>query len=176
MTDRHEDLVERAGETLRGESGPPGMEERISRRVMAGIRDGAQRRRPRTAALRLGALAAGASAAAMMLWWLAGAGAGAGPDQTEPAPGATRHRFALVAPRATSVAVVGDFNDWDPQASRLRSGRNGTWTLELALPPGSHRYAFVVDGTHWLPDPASGATIADDFGDGNSIVTIVGRS
>lgn len=61
--------------------------------------------------------------------------------------------FRLVAPRASHVAVVGDFNGWNPTANILDHATNAReWTGVLALPPGRHLYAFVVDGVV-TPDP-----------------------
>jgi hypothetical protein len=71
-------------------------------------------------------------------------------------------RLMFDAPGATRVAVVGDFNGWRADSTPLaRSGTN-RWTATLALHDGSHRYAFVVDGTRWVPDPTAERVRADD--------------
>jgi len=59
--------------------------------------------------------------------------------------------FIVALPEASSVAVAGDFNDWQPVA--LKKGSNGVWSLELDLSPGRYEYAFVIDGVAWKPDP-----------------------
>lgn len=77
--------------------------------------------------------------------------------------------FHLSAP-AREVALVGDFNDWDPAANRLE--RHGSsWNLTLRLPPGRYRYAYLVDGQRWLPDPGLPAA-GDDFGTPTSVITV----
>lgn len=77
--------------------------------------------------------------------------------------------FAVSAP-GREVALVGDFNDWDPGANRLeRHGR--TWNVTLRLPPGRYRYAYLVDGRRWLPDPGLPAA-ADDFDTPTSVITV----
>jgi 1,4-alpha-glucan branching enzyme len=55
---------------------------------------------------------------------------------------------------ARQVAAAGDFNDWRPAATPMRHDA-GTprWSTTVALRDGAHRYAFVVDGTRWIPDP-----------------------
>lgn len=81
-------------------------------------------------------------------------------------------RFMLYAPGAHSVAVAGSFNEWDPTQAPLTSTLTpGVWSGTVALPPGQHVYAFVVDGNRWLPDPAS-PTVDDGFGQRNSVVTV----
>jgi hypothetical protein len=63
-------------------------------------------------------------------------------------------RLMFDAPDARRVAVAGDFNRWDAAATQLaRDERTQRWSVTLALHDGEHRYAFVVDGTRWVPDP-----------------------
>jgi hypothetical protein len=81
-------------------------------------------------------------------------------------------RFTLPARDARSVAVVGDFNRWDPAATPLARGAAG-WEVEVPLAPGRHAYAFVVDGARWVLDPATPSERDADFGRPHS-VTVVG--
>lgn len=85
-------------------------------------------------------------------------------------------QFVLFAPGAKSVTLVGDFNDWDRTLTPLQvTHPGGVWSVSVPLPPGRHRYAFVVDGTRWLADPAApppSTAADDDYGDPNSIVTV----
>ena len=77
------------------------------------------------------------------------------------------------APQAVTVAVVGDFNGWDPRQTRMvRTNHQGRWTARLKLPPGVHQYSFVIDGSTWVPDPRAKATLADGFGGLNSVIII----
>jgi len=87
-------------------------------------------------------------------------------------PGAVK--FVFVAPTASRVSLVGDFNEWNAEATPMqRTG--GTWTVTVPLRPGRHLYSFVVDGTDWLPDPS--APLADGgFGHANSVVLVGGSS
>lgn len=83
-------------------------------------------------------------------------------------------QFVLVAPEARSVAVVGDFNDWNLSATPLvREAGDGMWWITLPLSPGRYRYAFVVDGTTWQSDPDAPAA-EDEFGRPSSVVSIGG--
>jgi hypothetical protein len=90
-----------------------------------------------------------------------------------PAPGSPVVQFGFVAPHASSVALVGDFNDWDPKATPLRAASTGgVWSVEVPIRPGRHLYAFVVDGTVWSPDPAAPQATGEDFGEPNSALTV----
>jgi hypothetical protein len=64
---------------------------------------------------------------------------------------------------ARRVAVVGDFNGWRAGETPLRrEPGTGRWSVTLALRDGSHRYAFVVDATRWVPDPTAAPIRGDD--------------
>jgi hypothetical protein len=83
-------------------------------------------------------------------------------------------QFVLVAPDAESVTLVGDFNDWSTSATRLiRQAGDGVWWVNISLPPGRYRYAFIVDGENWRSDPTAPAA-EDEFGRANSVITIGG--
>jgi hypothetical protein len=86
--------------------------------------------------------------------------------------GPTLVQFVLVASEARSVALVGDFNDWDPAATPLQATSGGAWSVALRLPLGRHRYAFVVDGVRWIADPAAPPASDDDYGSPGSVVTV----
>jgi Carbohydrate-binding module 48 (Isoamylase N-terminal domain) len=83
----------------------------------------------------------------------------------------TTVQFVLVAPKARRVAVVGDFNDWDPAAAPLASD-GGVWSGQVEVPNGRHDYAFVVDGGTWVRDPNAPQAPADEFGAGYSVLVV----
>jgi len=143
-----------------------GFEERVRARIRA--RPGPRRglwtwlRTPRLTPLgALGAVAASLAAALLVL-----------PGLREPAPAAERlvARLALRAPEARRVTVAGDFNGWSAEATPLRRGPGGAWTVELPLGPGRHQYQFVVDGV-FVPDP-SAPSVDDGFGGRNAILDL----
>jgi hypothetical protein len=81
-------------------------------------------------------------------------------------------RFVLVAPYASRVSLVGDFNKWNPEAMPMRRSADGrAWLLDVPLPPGRHVYSFVVDGD-LAPDPAAPRAGDDDFGVPSSVVLV----
>jgi Glycogen recognition site of AMP-activated protein kinase len=82
-------------------------------------------------------------------------------------------RFELSLPEARSVALVGDFNDWDrSHGALLHAGTDGRWTATLDLPHGVYRYAFLVNGTSWIADPARPEIRDPDFDTPTSVVAI----
>ncbi len=105
------------------------------------------------------------------------AGRPAGPTAT---PGEVRAaagrltQFVLIAPEASAVTVVGDFNDWSVSATPLeRAEGDGVWHVAVPLVTGRYRYAFVVNGTIWRNDPEA-PVAEEEFGRSNSVVTVGG--
>lgn len=79
------------------------------------------------------------------------------------------------APGVRSVAVVGDFNEWDPKEhDMLRGGDDGTWRIRLELAPGVYEYGFLIDGQDWAKDPLAKRFLADGFGGENSVLFVEG--
>ncbi len=81
-------------------------------------------------------------------------------------------RFVFVDSGAANVALVGDFNEWTRGATQLkRSGAPGVWTVSVALTPGRHEYAFIVNGSRWVADPLA-VRSSDDFGTESSVIRV----
>lgn len=86
--------------------------------------------------------------------------------------GGTSVRFVIVSANATSVALVGDFNGWNPRAMPMeRLGEGGAWVRDVVLEPGRHVYAFYVDGALQV-DPSAPRAAEDDFGIPSSALVV----
>lgn len=183
----HDDWLDRAVEVLRE---PVRIDPALDRRVMAEIERGPAPsrlnwlhalRRPFGGQLAvtspLGGLALAAAVALGVLvgrTWLAPASVER-PAATaaSPAPGAEAVQFVIVVPGATSVTLVGDFNDWNRAATPMEpAAGDGVWAVTVPLEAGRYRYAFLIDGTRWLTDPSAPRSLDDDFGPPNSVVTV----
>jgi hypothetical protein len=82
-------------------------------------------------------------------------------------------RFVLRAPFASSVAIAGDFNDWNPRATSLhRKESHDPWSVVLALAPGQHIYSFVVNDTQWVQDPGARAARAHELAPPRSVIDV----
>jgi hypothetical protein len=88
-------------------------------------------------------------------------------------PSVVPTQFILEAPRASRVALVGDFNAWNvDQTPLVRDPSSGIWTVTVPLAPGRHVYAFMVDGTAWTLDPRAPAAQDPEFGTPSSVVLV----
>ena len=80
--------------------------------------------------------------------------------------------FSTLYPRATSVMVAGDFNNWQPENGQMEKvGENGAWQIKLPITPGSYNYRLVVDGV-WQQDPHNENNQPNPFGEMNSILNV----
>ncbi|HEY0705839.1 MAG TPA: glycogen-binding domain-containing protein [Polyangia bacterium] len=85
----------------------------------------------------------------------------------------SRVRFRVEAAGATTVTVVGSWNDWATPGDALTASEAGIWEASLALPPGAHRYHFLVDGQPRRP-PEAPRYVADDFGSDDGVIDVGG--
>jgi 1,4-alpha-glucan branching enzyme len=96
------------------------------------------------------------------------------PGEPVGAGGHSTVRFVFVAPYASRVSLVGDFNGWNASSLPMRRSSDGrAWMLDVPLTAGRHVYAFIVDGD-LAPDPAAPRAGDDDFGVPTSVVLVGG--
>jgi len=85
----------------------------------------------------------------------------------------TNARFEIECPGANAVYLAGDFNDWDPEARRMKRVRKGEprFVAVLDLPPGRYEFKYVVDG-EWMCCPHA-PRVRNNQGTENSVVEVV---
>ena len=84
-------------------------------------------------------------------------------------------QFLVVIPSASSVSLVGEFNDWDASRTPMeRVSHDGAWSITIPLTPGRYEYQFELDGGRRVTDPTRPQT-SSDFGSPNSVITVEPR-
>jgi 1,4-alpha-glucan branching enzyme len=76
-----------------------------------------------------------------------------------------------VNPQAKAVFLAGSFNQWQPQAKRMRKYKDGSFRAKLKLPSGTHQYKFLVDGL-WYHDPDGPDILINDYDTINSVIHV----
>jgi 1,4-alpha-glucan branching enzyme len=72
---------------------------------------------------------------------------------------------------ARSASVVGEFNNWDKEASPMVQGKDGLWKTELKLEAGrEYQFRYLVNGTEWHNDWEADKYVMHPYGGENSIV------
>jgi 1,4-alpha-glucan branching enzyme len=79
--------------------------------------------------------------------------------------------FLFLAPEAKHVSILGDFNNWSPNANPLKKGPDGGWSTQVPLKHGHHRYVFLVDGVRTL-DPRAQGVSRDDNNERVSLMAV----
>ena len=92
---------------------------------------------------------------------------------TPPAP-VCSNRFVIYEPAAHQVDLAGSFTGWQ-RVSMKRIGNSGYWEINLQVPSGEHRFAYILDGNRRIADPTLPASEKDDFGGQNSILSVEER-
>ncbi|MFP3958843.1 MAG: hypothetical protein ACLFUX_01620 [Spirochaetaceae bacterium] len=163
---------------------PAGVTERVTKRVGERIRGGSRTRvlpfvparrvsrapRQRAGGSKVAAVAASVLlvfALAVSVWFNVNGVSGSG-------EGTVTVRLTLEAPDAESVSVVGDWNQWDPEAHRMRdTDEDGVWEIRLEVEEGQvYQYQFIVDEERWIPDPEAPEKVKDGFGGTNSVLDV----
>jgi len=76
------------------------------------------------------------------------------------------------APKAKSVYIVGDFNDWNISANPMKKLENGNYTTKLDLEKGKeYQFLYLIDGSKWENDWNADKYVKSPYGDNdNSVV------
>lgn len=166
----HDELLRRVVAELRR---PVHLDPALDARALRAIREDQRRRRPVRRQLWLAGAALAAGLLVAVMFRLPST------DGTVPAPAVaaggleTRHVEIRLSAPASSVAVVGDFNDWDPAATPLQpTAEGGVWSVDLQLKPGRYHYSFLIDGRRWEGDPSEPRVTKSDFGAPVSVLTV----
>lgn len=78
------------------------------------------------------------------------------------------------APEAEKVTLVGDFNNWEPEAHPLKRLKSGEYKLEVALETGrKYQFRYLIDGQKWENDwQADAYAPVPEYATDNSVVAL----
>jgi 1,4-alpha-glucan branching enzyme len=77
-----------------------------------------------------------------------------------------------IAADAESAFLVGDFNDWDEQATPMTKLKNGNFKVTVSLEPGrEYQFRYLVNGNQWHNDWDADKYVANPFSGDNSVVS-----
>lgn len=93
--------------------------------------------------------------------------------QTNERGGTVWIRFLYTNSNADSVAVAGDFSQWEPVALSPRTVNGETvWTGLVPVSRGEHEYQFLINGDRWVTDPLAPVKRSDGFGAKNAVLNV----
>ena len=69
------------------------------------------------------------------------------------------------------VALVGDFNGWDPKKNILKKSKSGWFEETIELPLGKdYQFRYLIDRNKWENDWQADAFVATPFGESYNMV------
>ena len=75
---------------------------------------------------------------------------------------------------ASTVAVLGSFNEWDPQANVLKKQKDGSFKGTAELTAGQeYEFRYLLDGQNWLNDEQADKYVTGGWSsDENSVLVL----
>jgi 1,4-alpha-glucan branching enzyme len=74
---------------------------------------------------------------------------------------------------ASTVHLVGEFNDWDENAHAMKRRKDGSWAITVRLPQGrAFQFRYLVDRERWMTDEAPDAYANNPYGSDNAVVQV----
>lgn len=69
------------------------------------------------------------------------------------------------------VALLGDFNNWNPSKDRMLKSENGFFEKTIELPLGrDYQFRYLVDNRHWENDWQADAYASTPFGEDDNMI------
>ena len=79
--------------------------------------------------------------------------------------------YLPAAVKAETVHLVGDFNEWDEQATPMKQLKDGRFTVTLELDSGrEYQFRYLVDQSEWHNDWEADKYMPNPFSGDNSVV------
>lgn len=79
-----------------------------------------------------------------------------------------------MANSAQSVALVGDFNEWDQDSTPMKRRKDGSFDATVSLDAGhEYQFRYLLDSTTWENDDSADKYVRTPYGDAdNSVVAV----
>lgn len=79
--------------------------------------------------------------------------------------------YTAEAINAESIALVGDFNDWDENATPMQQLKDGRFKVTVELEPDTaYEFRYLVDGEEWHNDWEADGYVPNPHGSDNCVV------
>ena len=77
------------------------------------------------------------------------------------------------APDASTVSVVGEFNNWDMTEHQMKKLKNGDFTAIVELPCNREfRFRYLIDSCRWENDWSADKYVPNEHGSDDSVVVV----
>ena len=74
---------------------------------------------------------------------------------------------------ASSILLVGDFNNWQIGETPLKKAKTGGWAATIDLETGKeHQFRYLIDGSNWENDAEADKYAPSGLGSENSVLVL----
>ena len=74
---------------------------------------------------------------------------------------------------ASSILLVGSFNNWQIGETPFRKAKTGVWSVSMDLATGTeHQFRYLIDGNRWENDPEADKFVPSGLGSENSVLVL----
>ena len=74
---------------------------------------------------------------------------------------------------ASSILLVGDFNNWQIGETPFKKAKTGVWSVSLDLETGKeYQFRYLIDGTSWENDSEADKYVPSGLGSENSVLAL----
>ena len=74
---------------------------------------------------------------------------------------------------ASSVLLVGDFNNWKIGETPMKKAKTGSWSVSCDLETGrEYQFRYLIDGNNWENDPQADSYVPSGLGSENSVLSL----
>lgn len=75
---------------------------------------------------------------------------------------------------ASQIAIVGDFNDWNPQADLMKALKDGSFSHTIELPvDAKYEFRYLADNNRWFNEEEADSQSATSFADAHNSVIML---
>jgi 1,4-alpha-glucan branching enzyme len=79
--------------------------------------------------------------------------------------------YTPAAIEAETIHLVGDFNQWDEQATPMQALKNGRFKVTVSLDAGrEYQFRYLINGDEWHNDWEADKYVPNPFSGDNSVV------
>jgi 1,4-alpha-glucan branching enzyme len=72
---------------------------------------------------------------------------------------------------AETAVVVGEFNDWNPEATPMKPLKDGGFSATVSVDAGqAYRFRYLLDGERWENDWEADAYLPNEHGTEDSVL------
>ncbi|MFK7971293.1 MAG: isoamylase early set domain-containing protein [Bacteroidia bacterium] len=74
---------------------------------------------------------------------------------------------------AKNVSVVGEFNNWNPEANPMKALKTGGFSTTVELEKGKeYQFRYLLDGEQWINEPKADKEVNTQFVDASNSVVV----